>query len=172
MSLCERRHIPLPDLEVLSCGQPSLVLRQVPDFALHDWPSLHLGEKLYSTSNANVEIQDMISAQHCVDCISSLRTKRIKTLRQVLISNRQDSVCLAVNWDLLREGDLHIELVPLDGRAILLRVHHKGVFFLASVFAHEDILHRFAMATFVDWETAALQLCELTGLLHLNDIAD
>lgn len=77
-----------------------------------------------------------------------------------------------MNRDLLSKGNLHVKLVPLDGSAIFLRVHHKGVFLVASVFAHKDILHRFAMTTFVDRETAALQLCELTSLLHLNDITN
>ena len=81
------RHVPLPDLEVFAGGQPSLVHGQVPDFDLHDGPRFHLGEELDSTTNAYVQVENVVSAQDRVNCICSLWSKRVIALREILVSD-------------------------------------------------------------------------------------
>ena len=66
----------------------------------------------------------------------------------------------------------HVSIVPLKLLAVLFRVHDKSVVLFASILADDHILHGPAMAAFIDRDTVALQLCEITCLLHLDDISN
>lgn len=133
---------------------------------------IELVEQLNSTSDTNVHVQDVVSAQDTVDSICALRAKRVQALREVLVSDTKDPVGLTLTGYLLGVSYSQIERVPLQCRTVILRVQNKCVFLFAHVRAHKDVLHGLPVTAFIHRLATSLKLCEVASALHRYDISN
>ena len=90
--LGDRTDVPLVDLEVFAGGQPCLVLGHEPYFGVVDVVAARfkLVEELDLSPIANVEVENVIRAEDSVHRICALRSKRIETLRDILMGDAEN----------------------------------------------------------------------------------
>ena len=114
----------------------------------------------------------MVRAEHSIDGISTLGSKRIQALTDVLMGDAEHFIRFGLDRYLLLLDASQFKVVPLDGRTVFLRVHHKGFICVALIRAHNDVAHGLLVATFVCRYPAAFQFVEHSCLLHGDLVAD